>query len=103
MNDYFIFRWLQFSKHFDGCKFWAWEFHWKGSDIWYHNFKRSRNLGGICFNRTRLTLRLGKYIIVISDFIYVDMEAYYKGVALLKVVDKGKVVFSRKTIQAVHG
>lgn len=91
MRDFFVFPWLQLSTHFKGESIWAWEFHWKGSNGWYQNFRRCVGKDkDDCWNRTRLTLRLGKYIIVVGG---VDIKTYYKNVILLKMVCRGKVVF----------
>ena len=89
MSDYFVFPWLQFSKHLDGGKHWSWTFHWKGSNAWYYNFKRryDPNVTHV-FSRTKLTLRLGTYIII---FGCIDMNKYYRDVQVLEVKDKGIV------------
>ncbi len=91
MTDYFIFWWLQFSKHFEGQKHWSWEFHWKGSKAWYCNFRRHTAMGeSRGFKSTRLTVRFGKRLMVVGN---VDMERYYKDVTVTKVVHRGKVTF----------
>ncbi len=91
MSDYYIFPWLQLSRHFKGEKHWSYEFHWSGSKSWYHNFKRhTATLPFGSFIRTRLTLRLGRYIIAIGG---VDLKRYYNTVKIIKVVNKGKLVF----------
>jgi hypothetical protein len=91
MKDYFLFSWLQLSRHLENKKMWSWSFHWKGSRAWYNNFKRhyypSEDKG---FSYTRLTLRLGRRILVAGK---IDIERYYRDVLLLKMVVKGKVVF----------
>jgi hypothetical protein len=91
MTDYFLFSWLQLSRHLENKKIWSWSFHWQGSHAWYNNFKRhyhpSESKG---FQYTRLTLRLGRRLFVIGK---VDTERYYRDVVLLKMVCGGKVVF----------
>jgi hypothetical protein len=100
VKDYFLFSWLLFSRHLENKKTWMWAFHLKGHHAWYNNFKRhyhkSDNLAK-GFTHTRLTLRLGRYIVVIGN---VDTEAYYRNVLLLKMVCRGKVVFDIKEAEA---
>ncbi len=91
MTDRFMFPWLQFSKHLDGGKHWSWEFHWKGSNAWYYNFRRYYDeISTHQFLRTRLTFRLGVHIIVFGA---TDMERYYSDVEVLQVMDKGKITY----------
>ncbi len=91
MVDYFIFPWLQFSRHFEGTSNWSWEFHWKNSNAWFHNFRRHVYGDGIStFKRTRLTLRFGKRLMVIGGF---DMVKYYKDVKVLEIKHGGKVTY----------
>ncbi len=99
MTDYFIFKWLQLSKHLDGGKHWSWEFHWKGSSAWYYNFQRNYNKTiQYRFTRTRLTLRLGTYIIVFGG---VDMNKYYKDVHVLEVKHGGKITYTAPPVYEV--
>ncbi len=91
MSDYFVFKWLQFSKHFDGGKHWTYEFHWKNSNAWYCNFKRHHDkTSRHRFSRTRLTFRLGTHIIVFGS---VDMKKYYKDVHVLEIKHGGKITY----------
>ncbi len=91
MTDYFIFSWLQLSKHFKGHKQWSWEFHWKGSNAWYHNFRKIRTeKARFCFIKTKLTLRFGKRLMVIGGF---DMVKYYRDVKVLKIKHGGKITY----------
>lgn len=89
MKDRFLFSWLHLSQHFKGVKLWGWEFHWKGSRAWYHNFKRhSANKGSkyAAFTKTRLTFRLGRWLVSFGN---VDKNVYYRDVHVVKVT-KGK-------------
>lgn len=90
MVDYFVFSWLQFSRHFEGNPHWSWEFHWKHSNAWYHNFRRHVAHPGHGFKSTRLTIRFGQRIMVIGS---VDMKTYYKNVKVLKIKDGGKTAY----------
>lgn len=88
MRDFWPWKWLSISRHFSGTKVWSWEFHWKGSDVWYHNFKRHH--GKVPWNRlawkaTKLTLRLGRYIIGVGK---IDRNYYYGKINVL-VIKKG--------------
>lgn len=91
MKDYYLLPWLKFSKHFSGVKFWSYEFHWKDSRAWYTNFKRVVGAStGKGFKNTRLTLRLGKHIVVVGG---IDQKRYYKDVHVIKVVNRGDVIY----------
>jgi len=92
LTDYYFLPWLKLSQHFTGVRVWSWEFHWKHSHAWYFNFKR-RKAGqkkGKGFRHTRLTLRLGKYIVVIGG---INQDTYYKDVHIMKKTRWGRVVY----------
>lgn len=93
MRDFWPWKWLVVSKHFKGTKVWSWEFHRKGSDIWYHNFKGHR--GCIPWRRevwetTKFTLRLGRYIIGVGKL---DRNYYYGKTNVLTIKRNGMPVW----------
>ncbi len=95
MTDYFPVSWLQVSRHFEGHKYWSWEFHWKGSNAWYRNFRRYNTDRKFGWAKTRLTFRFGKHIMVIG---IVDMVKYYKDVKVLEIKYRGKVTYKCKPL-----
>ncbi len=90
ITDYFIFPWLQISRHFEGTKNWSYAFHWKNGHVWYHNFRRHVADDRHMFLNTRLTLRFGKRIICFGN---VDMNRYYRDVKVLVVKNAGKIIY----------
>ncbi len=94
MIDYFIFSWLHFSKHFKSVKHWSWEFHWNGSNVWYHNFRRHETDKGV-FTVTKLTIRFGKRLMVVGK---VNMTKYYKDVKVLEIKHGGKITYKASAL-----
>jgi hypothetical protein len=84
----------------------GWEFHWKGTAVWYHNFRRhapkkfvqithvdGKVVNAIAegvFSRTRLTLRLGRRFLIIGRQ---NTSDYYRDVKVLRITQGGKVLF----------
>ncbi len=69
------------AKHFEGVSIWCMEFHWKGSRAWYYNFWRRHDFNGV-WETTRLTLRLGKWIVVFGGY---PLPKCYKHTKVLEV------------------
>ncbi len=90
MKDYFILPWVQVSQHFKNERHWSYEFHWKGSNAWYCNFRRQKYDSQHKFSNTRLTLRFGKHLIVIGG---VNMDRYYNSVKVLEIKDRGIITY----------
>lgn len=90
MVDYFVFSWMLFSRHFEGRRYWSWQFHWKASNVWYHNFRRHVADRSHGFTNTRLTIRFGRRLMVIGGF---DMKRYYRDVKVLEIKHGGKITY----------
>jgi hypothetical protein len=88
-TDYWLTSWLQLSSHFSGVREWAVELHWKDSNRWWYNLHR-RKIGSR-WKHSRVTVRLGKYIISVGGL---DRKKYYDNVRVLRVINKGKTVYS---------
>ncbi len=101
MVDYYFLPWLKYSQHFTGVRVWSYEFHWKQSHVWYHNFKKVvGDATGRKFRHTRLTLRLGKHIVVIGG---INGHTYYKDVQVLTVKRNGKITFNASGLLKTSG
>ena len=90
MKDYWLFNWIQISKHFKGVSLWAVEFHRKNSNKWYRNLSKRTVRGG--WKSSRLTIRSGRRIVGIGKM---DILKYYDSVNILSITESGKITYLR--------
>lgn len=69
------------SKHFDGTSIWCTEFHLKDSYAWYYNFRYNGDIREP-WKTTRLTFRLGRWIVVFGGH---PLRACYKNAKVVEV------------------
>lgn len=97
-TDYYFLWWFQLSKHARKQRMFGWEFHWKGSTAWYHNFRRhsarkfieveengkmvKKEIDVGTFSRCRLTIRFGRRFLIVGT---PNQSNYYRDVKVLQI------------------